>query len=106
MCTSPIFGLADEEIGFYDVSSRYYDPEIGRLISPKPNVDYGEFDGVAGLLGYIAYAYCANNPVMFKDETCESITLEAMAGITGNMLLVLALLVGLSVRFLVWVPEH
>ena len=43
---------------------------------------------------------------MFKDETCESITLEAMAGITGNMLLVLALLVGLSVRLLVGALEH
>ena len=42
----------DEETGFYYVSSRYYNPEIGRWISPEPNVDYGEFDEGAGLIGY------------------------------------------------------
>lgn len=39
---------------------------------------YGEFDEAAGLLGYNLYAYCANNPVMFKDETGESITLTCV----------------------------
>ena len=68
----------DQETGFYYVSSRYYDPEIGRWISPEPNVYYGEFDEAAGLLGYNVYAYCANNPVMFKDETGESITLACV----------------------------
>ncbi len=68
----------DAETGLYYVSSRYYDPEIGRWISPEPNVDYGEFDEGAGLLGYNIYAYCANNPVMFKDETGESITLACV----------------------------
>lgn len=68
----------DDETGLYYVSSRYYDPELGRWISPEPNVDYGEFDEGAGLLGYNVYAYCANNPVMFKDETGESITLACV----------------------------
>ena len=68
----------DDETGLYYVSSRYYDPEIGRWISPEPNVDYGEFDEGSGLLGYNVYAYCANNPVMFKDETGESITLACV----------------------------
>ena len=31
----------DTETGLYYVSSRYYDPEVGRWISPEPNVDYG-----------------------------------------------------------------
>ncbi len=64
----------DNESGLYYVSSRYYDPEIGRWISPEPNVYEGEFDEGAGLIGYNVYAYCANNPVMYKDETGESIT--------------------------------
>ena len=53
----------DTETGFYYVSSRYYDPEIKRWISPEPNVDYGEFDEGAEILGYNVYAYCFNNPV-------------------------------------------
>ena len=68
----------DQETSLYYLQSRYYDPEIGRWISPEPNVDYGEFDEGAGLLGYNVYAYCANNPVMFKDETGESITLTCI----------------------------
>lgn len=70
----------DAESGFYYVSSRYYDPEIGRWISPEPNVDNGEFDEGAGLIGYNVYAYCANNPVMYKDDTGESITLCILIG--------------------------
>ena len=68
----------DGETGFYYVSSRYYDPEIGQWISPESNVYNGEFDEGAGLLGYNVYAYCANNPVIFKDETGESITLTCV----------------------------
>ena len=71
------------DLGLYYVSSRYYDPEIGRWISPEPNVYNGEFDEGAGLLGYNVYAYCANNPVMFKDETGESITLACVLIGTG-----------------------
>ena len=70
--------IYDQETGLYYLQSRYYDPEIGRWISPEPNVYYGEFDEGAGLLGYNVYAYCANNPVMFKDEIGESITLTCI----------------------------
>lgn len=75
----------DTETGLFYVGSRYYDPEIGRFISPEPNVDYGGFDEGAGLLAYNVYAYCANNPVMYKDETGESITLTCIIvfGIIG-----------------------
>ena len=75
----------DTETGYYYVSSRYYDPEIGRWLSPEPNVDYGEFDEGAGLLAYNVYAYCANNPIMYKDETGEGITLACILifGIIG-----------------------
>ena len=53
----------DAETGFYYVSSRYYDPEIGRFI----NAD-GEISGVGGeILGYNLFAYCQNNPVNMCD---------------------------------------
>ena len=68
----------DSETGFCYVSSRYYDPEIGRWISPEPNIDYGEFDESAGQLAYNLFAYCANNPVKFIDDTGESITLACI----------------------------
>ncbi|MEI3219767.1 MAG: RHS repeat-associated core domain-containing protein [Lachnoclostridium sp.] len=49
----------DEETGFYYVSSRYYDPEVGRWL----NAD-SEISGVGGdIIGYNLYSYCGNNPV-------------------------------------------
>jgi len=78
----------DTEAGLYYVNSRYYDPETGRWISPEPNVDFEEFDEGAGLLGYNLYAYCANNPIMYKDETGEGITLVCVLVFTGIGLIV------------------
>ncbi len=54
----------DTETGFYFLQSRYYDPEIGRFISP----DDPDFLGADGTLnGYHLFAYCDNNPVIFCD---------------------------------------
>ena len=55
----------------YYLNSRYYDPQTARFINAEPNVDYGKFDEGAGLNGYNVFAYCANNPVMFKDDSGE-----------------------------------
>ena len=53
----------DAETGFYYVSSRYYDPEIGRFISAD-----GAISGVGGdIRGYNLYSYCFNNPVNMSD---------------------------------------
>ena len=55
----------DSETGFYYVSSRYYDPEIGRWI----NAD-NQIAGVGGeVLGYNMFAYCMNNPMNMSDPT-------------------------------------
>ena len=61
----------DVESGLYYLNSRYYDTQTGRFVNAEPNVDYGKFDEGAGLNGYNVFAYCANNPVMFKDDSGE-----------------------------------
>ena len=49
----------DTDTGFYYVSSRYYDPEVGRWINP----DDVECLGTEGeLISYNLFAYCLNNP--------------------------------------------
>ena len=68
----------DSDTQMYYLQSRYYDPELGRWISPEPNAYAGVFDAGAGLVGYNVYAYCANNPIVFKDELGESITLACI----------------------------
>ena len=55
----------DEETGLYYVSSRYYDPEIGRYL----NAD-SVMAGVGGSVqGYNLFAYCFNNPVNMSDSS-------------------------------------
>ena len=50
----------DTETGLYYVSTRYYDPEIGRFINAD-DIDYLGADGSP--LSYNLFAYCMNNPV-------------------------------------------
>ena len=63
----------DSETEMYYVCSRYYNSELGRWISPEPNLYYGGFDDGAGLIGYNVYAYCANNPVVNTDSSGQSV---------------------------------
>ena len=48
----------DAETGFYYVSSRYYDPEIGRFLNADNQLSTG-----SDLTGMNLFAYCGNNPV-------------------------------------------
>ena len=54
----------DNETGLYYVSSRYYDPEVGRWINADGYVSTGQ-----GVLGNNMFAYCGNNPVNRVDHT-------------------------------------
>ena len=53
----------DTETGLYYVSSRYYDPEIGRFINADVMLD------TETVLGFNLFAYCGNNPIMYVDPT-------------------------------------
>ncbi|WP_443597018.1 RHS repeat-associated core domain-containing protein [Agathobacter sp.] len=56
----------DQETGLYCLGSRYYDPEVGRFISPDdPETLTYQMDFVQGKN---LYQYCFNNPVNMEDE--------------------------------------
>ena len=54
----------DNETGLYYVSSRYYNPEIGRFINADAAI--GQIGNVQGTN---MFAYCFNNPVNMSDPT-------------------------------------
>ena len=76
--------IYDVETSLYYVSSRYYNAELCRWISPEPNIDYGEFDEGTELLGYNVFAYCANNPVNNFDPDGEAVA-NIVGGIVGGV---------------------
>jgi len=53
----------DKETGFYYLTTRYYDPEVGRFIS----ADDPRYLDFTMAYGHNRYAYCVNNPVMGYD---------------------------------------
>ena len=53
--------MYDEETCFYYVSSRYYDPYIGRWINADSILD------TSTIMGMNLFAYCNDNPIMFVD---------------------------------------
>ena len=54
----------EEESGLYYVTSRYYDPEVGRFLNADGYVSTGQ-----GLFGNNMFGYCENNPVNRFDPT-------------------------------------
>ena len=58
----------DTETGWYYLNARYYDPNVGRFLSPDTILGAN-----GGLQGYNLFAYCNNNPVMFADSSGQSI---------------------------------
>ena len=58
----------DSEFSLYYLQSRYYDPALGRFISPD-SVEYLAPDTIGGLN---LYAYCLNNPVNYKQSPVSS----------------------------------
>jgi RHS repeat-associated protein len=71
----------DTETGLYYVSSRYYDPEIGRFI----NADTTDILTATpmGLTDKNLFAYCDNNPVMRADHGGDFWHIVAGAAIGG-----------------------
>ena len=58
----------DEETKLYHLTSRYYDPEVGRFITPD-DVDYLDPTNINGLN---LYTYCGNDPVNYKQTSVSS----------------------------------
>ena len=72
----------DEETKLYYLTSRYYDPEVGRFITP----DYINCLDPKSITGLNLYAYCVNDPVNYKQRHVSSggsITDSTFSGTLG-----------------------
>ncbi|MCV2231764.1 RHS repeat-associated core domain-containing protein [Acholeplasma manati] len=93
----------DLETGFYYLQSRYYNPQIGRFISP----DSINYLNPMSNSGENLYTYTANNPVMYTDSTgyapewWNNFWNSTAGKITGTILVV-AVVVGLSILTAGW----
>ena len=76
----------DAETNLYYLQTRYYDPEVGRFISPD-SIKYLEPETINGLN---LYAYCLNNPVMRIDPTGCSWDWGAIGRALGGAVIAIA----------------
>ncbi|MCI8620216.1 MAG: RHS repeat-associated core domain-containing protein, partial [Oscillospiraceae bacterium] len=70
----------DIDTGFYYLQSRYYDPATCRFINMDSYVSTGQ-----GFLGYNAFAYCGNNPIIRKDPTGTDAIILCNEGFIGHV---------------------
>ena len=64
----------DTETGFYFLQSRYYDPEIGRFISPDNQISANNTADMN------VFAYGTNSPIIYSDPSGHSIVLCIVVG--------------------------
>lgn len=81
----------DEESGLYYLTTRYYDPEIGRFLTPD-NLEQLDPEKAAGLNLYV---YCNNDPVLFFDPEGE------MGMAQGTALLILGIVAALTMALMI-----
>ena len=82
----------DTETGLYYVSSRYYDPEIGRFLNSD---DASYAINQLGSTEHNLYAYCSNDPVNSVDiGGFFTIKIYAIAAVTAAVIAAVAKVVG------------
>lgn len=68
----------DKETNLYYLNSRYYDSNTGRFINADGLVQTGQ-----GLLDKNMFAYCANNPIIYRDSSGQSYVITIPAEGSG-----------------------
>ena len=69
------------EFGLINMNGRLYDPMMGRMLSPDPDVTYPEVP-----LSYNRYAYAMNNPVNFVDPNGENPAAIVFFALVGGVI--------------------
>jgi len=83
----------DDETGLYYLINRYYDPEIGRFISPD-SIEYLDYRTINGVN---FYCYCLDNPVFYYDPNGDIFITISFALSMYYLLLAVAIVAILSI---------
>ena len=83
--------VRSEETELYFLKTRYYDPEVGRFISPD-SIEYLDPETINGLN---LYAYCMNDPINFYDPDAHWAMPNWLKWVIGG-----AVIVGLGIATL------
>ena len=70
------------EFGLIDMNGRFYDPQLGRFLSPDPYVQ-----DMTNPQNFNRYSYCLNNPLKYTDPSGEfwHIVIGAVIGGVANL---------------------
>ena len=79
----------DDSFGLYYYNARYYDPALGRFLSPDPIVS-----DPGNLQSFNRYSYVLNNPIKYIDPTGHFNVLGFLAGLGLAVLGVVAYVTG------------
>ncbi|MGN0029212.1 MAG: RHS repeat domain-containing protein [Marinilabiliaceae bacterium] len=71
------------EFGLIDMNGRFYDPQLGRFLSPDPYVQ-----DLSNPQNLNRYSYCLNNPLKYTDPTGEFFHIIIGAAIGGAVNLI------------------
>lgn len=71
------------EFGLIDMNGRFYDPQLGRFLSPDPYVQ-----DISNPQNLNRYSYCLNNPLKYTDPTGEFFHIIIGAAIGGAVNLI------------------
>ncbi len=82
----------DNDIKLYYLMSRYYDPKTGRFI----NADTFDYLKPKAVNGLNLYAYCRNNPVMYKDPSGhEAWSEDTISDLLSGVLMIILGIIGI-----------
>ena len=82
----------DQELGFYYLQSRYYDPNLCRFINADGLASTGQ-----GFLGCNMFAYCNNDPVLMCDNTGTVLKISGGPNAISCLIQKMIFLVSLSI---------
>ena len=91
------------ETGFFYINSRYYDPQVGRFLSPD-KMENLLTESMSHVNGANLYMYCYNNPVMYTDPSGEGFFTALLIGFLVGAIIGGGVEVGFQIHQNGWNP--